>query len=56
MVTRNTDTGIVETLGLLFIGCSLGSDLSLGRCLGRLVFLLVVCLFVDWAGIFARSE
>ena len=56
MMTGNAGTGVVETLGLLFSGYSLGSDLSLGRCLSKIVGLLVVCLFNDCAGLFAEQD
>ena len=55
-MTGNTGTDVVETLCLVFTECSLGSDLSLGRCLGRLVDLLVVYLFVDCVVLFAKQD
>ena len=52
-----TGLGVEAILGLVATECSLGSDLSLSRCLGRLVdFLVVVLEFVDRAGLFAERD
>ena len=50
------DAGVAGTLVLVFTGGSLGSDLSLGRCLGKLVDLVVGLGFVDRAGLFAERD
>ena len=55
-MTGITGTDVVDTLGLIYIGCSLGSNLSLGKYLGRLVGLLVVCQFDSRAGLFANQD
>ena len=50
------DAGVAEALGFVFTGRILGSDLSLGRCLGKLVDLVVGLGFVDRAGLFAERD
>ena len=49
------DTRVVEVLGLVVESKFLGSDLSLGRCLGKLVGRLV-CRFDNRAGLFAERD
>ena len=53
LVLGMIDAGVAETRSLLFTGRSLGSDLSLGRYLGKLSNLFVVIGFVDCADLFA---
>ena len=56
LVTGSTGPGVKVALGFVFAVYSLGSGLSLGRCIGRLLGLLVVCLLVDCADLFAKLD
>ena len=56
LVLGMVDAGVAETRGLVFTESSLGSDLTLGRYLGKLVNLVVVFGFVDRAGIFTEQD